>query len=199
MKPSSCSTSSRRVRRRELGDLILFMRRIWPLRMRVMRSPIGSIIIGVSLPARLGHAGDLAEVGQRAQGDTAHLDLAVVTLRTTREFATVMDALLRGFARLFGLLEVRGETLLFRQLGVLGGSLQGGAAGGILGHQLFALLVAVDRACLSHWIQPLVRREGELEAFEQCPGLFVCLRGCVVFVVLVPFCFGLVVVVFVVL
>ena len=48
------------------------------LRMRVSMSAMGSVIIGVApSPARLGHAGDLAGVGQLAQADAAQAELAV--------------------------------------------------------------------------------------------------------------------------
>ena len=51
--------------------------------------------------------------------------------------------------------EARVETLLGRHLHVVRLGLEGGALGGILGHQLFALLVAVDLGSFRHWDQRL--------------------------------------------
>src|SRR3954451_10335668 len=48
-----------------------------PLRMRVRKSAMGSVIDIGGSPARLGHAGDEALVGQLAQADTAEPELAV--------------------------------------------------------------------------------------------------------------------------
>src|SRR5689334_16576920 len=48
-----------------------------PLRMRVRKSAIGSVIDMGRSPARLGHAGDEAVVGQLAQADAAEPELAV--------------------------------------------------------------------------------------------------------------------------
>src|ERR1700749_2451902 len=100
MKPSCCSTSSRLTRRREFGDLIFAVPRSWPLRMRARRSPIGSVIIFFSLlPARLGHARDLAKIREIAQRDTRHLEFAVIALRTAADFAAMGNAHLRRIAR----------------------------------------------------------------------------------------------------
>src|ERR1700743_2390411 len=101
MKPSSTSTSSKRARRPEVGELPFARGRGWPFLMRVSRSPIGSLIAiyPVSLPARLGHARDLAEIRKVAQRDARQLHLAVITLRAAAEFAAVMDAHLRRVAR----------------------------------------------------------------------------------------------------
>src|SRR5690349_14548928 len=48
-----------------------------PLRMRVRKSAIGSVIDMARLPARLGHAGDEALVRQLAQAHAAEPELAV--------------------------------------------------------------------------------------------------------------------------
>src|SRR6185312_6812322 len=112
MKPSACSTSSTRTRSFEFGDLIVAVPRSWPLRMRVRRSPTGSVIaisLFPSLPACLGHARDLAEISEIAQRDTGELELAIVTLGTPRDFAMMMDARLGRVARKLGELELRLE------------------------------------------------------------------------------------------
>src|SRR5215207_7067822 len=48
-----------------------------PLRMRVRKSAMGSVMLMADLPARLGHAGDVALVGHLAQADPAQAELAV--------------------------------------------------------------------------------------------------------------------------
>src|SRR5882762_1017061 len=109
MKPSSTSTSSRRARRREFGEFTFARWRSWPFLMRVSRSPIGSLIAiyPVSLPARLGHARDLAEIRKVAKRDARQLHLAVVALRAARQVATMVDAHLGRVARQLGQLEAR--------------------------------------------------------------------------------------------
>src|SRR5215208_4772377 len=52
-----------------------------PLRMRVRKSATGSVI-DMGSPAALGHAGDVAVVGQLAQADAAQPELAVHRART---------------------------------------------------------------------------------------------------------------------
>src|ERR1700749_1703870 len=100
MKPSACSTSSNRTRWREFGDFTFDMPRSWPLRIRVRRSPMGSVIaIWNLLPARLGHAGHLSEVRKLAQRNARQLNLAIIPLGAARQFAAVMDARLRRIAR----------------------------------------------------------------------------------------------------
>src|ERR1700679_200814 len=153
MKPSGCSTSSTRTRSRELGDLIFARPRSWPLRMRVRRSPMGSVIAissYPSLPARLGHAGDLAEIRQIAKRDTREPHLAVIALGTSAELAAMMDARLGRVARQLRELQMRGEALFRGHFHVLGRRLQRGAAGGVLRRHLLALLVAVDLALFGH-------------------------------------------------
>jgi hypothetical protein len=46
------------------------------LRRRVRKSATGSVI-DIALPAALRHAGDVAVVGQLAQADSAHAELAI--------------------------------------------------------------------------------------------------------------------------
>src|SRR3569832_3019929 len=93
----------------EFGDLIFEVPRSWPLRMRASRSPMGSLIaILCLLPARLGHARDLAEIRKNAQRDTRHLHLAVIALRTAAHLATMVAAGLGRIARQLRELEPRG-------------------------------------------------------------------------------------------
>src|SRR5689334_11123033 len=149
MKPSSFKTSSTRVRKRELGDLIVAIPRSWPLRMRARRSPMGSVIAissNPSLPTCLGHARDLAELRQIAQRNAGQFQFAVVALGAARHLAAIMDAHLRGVARQLGELEARLKTLLRRHLHVVGLRLERGTLRRVLRDHLFALLVAVDLA-----------------------------------------------------
>src|SRR6185437_3088393 len=153
MKPSAASTSSRRVRSLELGDWIFDNPRYCPLRMRVNRSPMGSVIIALpSSPARFGHAGDLAEIRQIAQRDTRQLGLAVEALRTAGQFAAMVDTHLRGIARQLRELEARVEAFFRRNLHVFRNRLQRGALGSILRDHLLALLVPVDLARFCHFV-----------------------------------------------
>src|ERR1700761_9219538 len=143
MKPSACSTSSTLMRSFEFGDLIFAVPRSCPLRMRARRSPTGSVIaisLYPSLPACLGHARDQAEIRQIAQRDTRHAYLAVIALRAARHFATVMDAHLRGVARQFRELELRGETVFGGHFHVLRRRLQRRAFGCELRDHLHAFV-----------------------------------------------------------
>src|SRR5215210_9372100 len=48
-----------------------------PLRIRVRKSAMGSVMLMAGLPARLRHAGDVPRVGQLAQADPAQAEPAV--------------------------------------------------------------------------------------------------------------------------
>src|SRR4051794_29791685 len=63
-----------------------------PLRMRVRKSAIGSVIDIAGLPARLLHARDEALVRDLAQADAAQPELAVVRTGTTAALAAVVVA-----------------------------------------------------------------------------------------------------------
>src|SRR3954471_1565820 len=60
-----------------------------PLRMRVRRSAIGSVI-DIGLPARLRHAGDVALVRHLPQADPAQAELAEVRAGTSAALAAVV-------------------------------------------------------------------------------------------------------------
>src|SRR5215208_2862364 len=70
-----------------------------PLRMRVRKSAIGSVV-DMQLPAGLGEAGDVPLVGHLAQADPAQADLAEVRARATAPLAAIVVAglVLRGAA-----------------------------------------------------------------------------------------------------
>src|SRR6201986_4031377 len=60
-----------------------------PLRMRVTKSAVGSVI-DIRSPARLRHAGDVALVRELAQGDPAEAELAVDRARAPAAAAARM-------------------------------------------------------------------------------------------------------------
>src|SRR3954464_9928938 len=60
-----------------------------PLRMRVRKSAIGSVI-DMALPARLRESGDVALVGHLAQADPAQAELAEVRARATAPLAAIV-------------------------------------------------------------------------------------------------------------
>src|ERR1700761_4230721 len=61
-----------------------------PLRIRVRKSAIGSVIDMVRSPTRLRHAGDVALVRELAQADPAQAELAIHRARTTAATAARM-------------------------------------------------------------------------------------------------------------
>src|SRR3954447_12872673 len=116
MYPSVLSTSSTPARRREVGEETLFFLRICALRMRVSRSPSGSVMDmrATLLPARLDEAGDQALGPEIPHRDAAHLELAVIGARPAADLAAVVDARLGRVARQLGELQRRSEALLHR-------------------------------------------------------------------------------------
>src|SRR5215471_41764 len=120
--------------------------------MRVIRSPIGSVIAMArpSSPARLHEAGNQALRSEVAQGDAAHLDLAVEPARTARHLAAIADARCRAVARQRGELQRSGEPLLHRPRLVLRDRLEARPTSRLgLGH-LAPPVVLLDRALLRH-------------------------------------------------
>src|ERR1700755_462698 len=67
---------------------------IRPVRMRVSRSAMGSLVTDMRLPARLRQAGDVALVGVLAQADAAEAELAQVRARPPAALAAVVVACL---------------------------------------------------------------------------------------------------------
>src|SRR5208282_2907511 len=122
MNPSDSSTSRTFLRSEEPGVETLPRLRICALRMRVSMSPRGSFtaMILASSPARLHQAGNEALVAQFPQRDAAHFHLAIIAARTARHFAAVAHADDRAVARQRRQLDARLETLLHRQLLVVG-------------------------------------------------------------------------------
>src|SRR3954451_7130065 len=94
MYPSDLSTSSTLARIFEPGVETLGFERICALRMRVIRSLIGSCvdILRPSLPARLDEAGNKPLRTVFAHRDAAHLVLAIDRARTAGDLAAVPDS-----------------------------------------------------------------------------------------------------------
>src|SRR5215210_2204747 len=63
---------------------------IRPLRTRVRRSAMGSLVTDISSPARLRQAGDVALMGGLAQADPAEAELAQVRARAPAALAAVV-------------------------------------------------------------------------------------------------------------
>src|SRR5947208_10668681 len=116
------------------------------LRMRVRTSEMGSVVAMDGLPARLRHSGDEAVVGQLAQADPAHAELAVHGAGPAAAAAArIRPSLVLGRSRLAHDLRCLGHLLL-----ALFGLLVAGAAalgwGRTLGlGALFAFLLGLRR------------------------------------------------------
>src|SRR5882757_8477136 len=155
MYPSDFSTSSTLARILEPGVETLDFERICALRMRVIKSLIGSCvdIWRPSLPARLHEPGNQALGAEFTQRDTAELVLAIDRAWTSGHFATMADPGRRRIARQLRELQRRGKPLFHRLLLVGDDGLQPRAlGGGVLGH-LLAPIVLLDRTLLCHaWL-----------------------------------------------
>src|SRR5690242_4303398 len=132
---------------REAGTVTLSRRADWPLRMRVSKSPTGSVmamVYGPPLPARLHDTGQGAQRSELPQREARQLELAVHGPRTARDLAPVADARRRGVARQLGELEPGAEALFRRQLVVHRHRLQLGALGGVLLRHPGSAVVLLD-------------------------------------------------------
>src|SRR5215212_5882762 len=137
MYPSAFSTSSTLARIFEPGVETLGLARIWALRMRVMRSLIGSCVdmFRPPLPARLHEPGNQALGPEFTQRDAAELVLAIDRARTAGHLAAVANSGRRRIARHLGELQGRREALFHRLLLVGDDGLKLRAAGRcVLGH-----------------------------------------------------------------
>src|ERR1700722_3219622 len=139
MYPSALSTSSPLARIFEPGVETLGLARICALRMRVMRSLIGSCVdmLRPSLPARLHEAWNQALGAEFAQRDTGKLVLAIGRARAPGQLAAVADPGRRRIARHLGKLE-RCRKPFFHRLGLVGddGLQLRAPGGGVLRHPL---------------------------------------------------------------
>src|SRR6202167_36134 len=121
MYPSALSTSSTLARIFEPGVETLGLARICALRMRLMRSLIGSCVDmpDPSLPARLHEPGNQALGAEFTQRDTGKLVLAIDRARTPGQLAAVANPGRRRIARHLGKLQRRRKPL-FHRLGLVG-------------------------------------------------------------------------------
>src|SRR3954465_15350669 len=155
---------------REAGTVTLSRRADWPLRMRVSKSPTGSVIAmvyGLPLPARLHDAGQCARRGELTQREARELEFAIDRARPAGELAPVADARRRGVARQLRQLDAGCEAVLRGELVVHRHRLQPGALDGILLCHLHAPLVLVDRTRLGHLSSPASVHEWEVECLEK--------------------------------
>src|SRR5215469_13379162 len=120
--------------------------------MRVRRSPMGSVtaIFLPSLPARLGHARDLAEIRKIAQRDTRQFHFPVKALGPSGKLAAMVNSHLRRVARKFRELEARVEALFRGHAHILRLRFQRGALSRIFRDHPFTLCISVDLAQLRH-------------------------------------------------
>src|SRR5215469_10540771 len=124
---------------------------VWPLRMRVRRSAIGSVmLIGRPSPARLRQAGNLAAVGDLADLHPREAELAVDPARAARDRAALAAARGTRVPRLRLQLRLRGRTLLGRGLGAADQLLELSPLSRVFFHDLGATLLALDHARLRH-------------------------------------------------
>src|SRR5258706_12749157 len=155
MYPSVLSTSSTLARIFEHGVEALGLARICALRMRVMRSLIGSCVdmFRPPLPARLHEPGNQALGAKFTQRDAAELVLAIDRARASGHLAAIADPGCRRIARHLGELQRRRKPLFHRLLLVGDDGLELRALGrGVLGH-LLAPVVLLDRTLLCHaWL-----------------------------------------------
>src|SRR5678816_2896918 len=103
------------VLQREAGTVTLSRRADWPLRMRVSKSPTGSVIAmvyGLPLPARLHDAGQSPGRRQLTQREARELELAIDRARPAGDRAPVANARRRGIARQLGQLDAGIEPVL---------------------------------------------------------------------------------------
>src|SRR5487761_290979 len=148
---------------------------VWPLRMRVRRSAIGSVmLIGRPSPARLRETRNLAAVGDFADLDPREAELAVHTARSARDRAAVASARSTRVPRLRLQLHLRGRTFLGWGFGVADQLLELSPLRRVSFHDLGATLFALDHARLRHRRTGfLLLPEREVESLEQRSALTV--------------------------
>src|SRR5688572_19200133 len=132
---------------REAGITVSVCPTIWALRMRVSMSETGSLmLIVVSLPARLDHAGHLALEREVAQLVAPQPELAIHAARPAGQRAAVAQPHRGSVARQLLQLVAGGFFRLVGGAGIVQHLKQGGAFRLELLHRLAALLVA-EREC----------------------------------------------------
>src|SRR5579864_8101553 len=140
---------------REESSCTSLLPAVWPLRMRVRRSAMGSVMLmpGAPSPARLGETGDLAAACDLADLHARQPELAVHPARAPGDGAAVAVPRGTGIARLRLQRGLRGHTLLGRALGTADQLPELRAPGRVLFHDPGATLLALDHARLRHRLE----------------------------------------------
>src|SRR5215471_21204038 len=124
---------------------------IWPLRMRVSRSAMGSVMLmRRPSPARLGEARNLAAAGDLADLHAREAELAVHPARAPGDGAAVALPRRTGIARQRLQRRLRGGPLLGRALRASDQLLELRALRRVLFHDPRATFLALDHARLRH-------------------------------------------------
>src|SRR3989442_484846 len=124
---------------------------VGPLRMRVNRSAMGSVMLmRRPSPARLSETGNLATAGDLADLHPREAELAVHAARAAGNAATLALPRRTRIARLRLQLRLRRHALLGRALGAADQLLELGALHRVLLHDPGATLLALDHARLRH-------------------------------------------------
>src|SRR5256885_1577379 len=148
--------------RREDASCTSLLPAVWPLRMRVNRSAMGSVMLmRRPSPARLGETGNLTTTGDLADLHPREAELPVHAARGAGDGATVALPRGTGIARLRLQLRLCGHALLGRAVGAADQLLELGALRCVLFHDPGATLLALDHArseerrvgkeCRSRW------------------------------------------------
>src|ERR1700739_1937015 len=149
MEPSSFSTLTIAALRREEASCTSALPAVWPLRMRVRRSAMGSVMLMPRpAPARLGQAGNLPAARDFADLHPREPELAVHTARAPGDGAAIAQPRGAGLAPLSVQRRHRRRALLGRALGAADQLLELGASGCVLLHDPGATLLALDHAGL---------------------------------------------------
>src|ERR1700752_1733046 len=137
--------------RREEASCTSLLPAVWPLRMRVNRSAIGSVMLmRRPSPARLGEPGNLTTTGDLADLHPREAELAVHAARAAGNGAAVTLPRRTGIARLRLQLHLRSHALFGGALGAADQLLELGALHCVLFHNPGATLLALAHARLPH-------------------------------------------------
>src|SRR5712671_4257333 len=134
---------------REEASCTSLLPAVWPLRMRVNRSAMGSVMLmRRPSPARLGETGNLTTTGDLADLHPREAELAVHAARASGNGAAVALPRRAGIARLR--LQLHRHALFGRALGAADQLLELGALHCVLFHDPGATFLALDHARLRH-------------------------------------------------
>src|SRR5215469_10737421 len=137
--------------RREEARCTSLLPAVWPLRMRVSRSAMGSVMLmRRPSPARLGEARDLAAACDLADLHPRQAELAVHAARAPGDGAALALPRWTRIARQRLQRRLRGGPLLGRALRASDQLLELRALGRVLFHDPGATLLALDHARLRH-------------------------------------------------